>query len=99
MAGLQYNFFPTDFFYPRPSNSGAAATVDKSSSALSLQQYYFFPTDFFYPRSPQSLQLQVNNNNKQRAAPLQIKKRDFSNDLEFPTTHRRQPGVPGDKPE
>ncbi|OMO68254.1 hypothetical protein CCACVL1_20014 [Corchorus capsularis] len=35
MAGLQYNFFPTDFFYPRPAQSkpGDAA----SSTALSLQ--------------------------------------------------------------
>ncbi|PON67415.1 hypothetical protein TorRG33x02_264560 [Trema orientale] len=27
MAGLQYNFFPTDFLYPRPADSAAPKSV------------------------------------------------------------------------
>ncbi|KAI6696859.1 hypothetical protein NL676_016978 [Syzygium grande] len=27
MAGLQYSFFPTDFFYPRPSKAAASNLV------------------------------------------------------------------------
>ncbi|PRQ49685.1 hypothetical protein RchiOBHm_Chr2g0124691 [Rosa chinensis] len=48
MAGLQYNFFPTDFLYPRPqldaTNKAAAATValpplqTTTCSAADLQQ-------------------------------------------------------------
>ncbi|KAK3217970.1 hypothetical protein Dsin_011940 [Dipteronia sinensis] len=65
MAGLQYNFFPTDILYPRtsPSSSSkpAAAVVEtttpKSAAALPLDQYYFFPTDYLYPRPPPSLKL------------------------------------------
>ena len=35
MAGLQYNFFPTDFFYPRPQVAALDAT--RSQAALPLQ--------------------------------------------------------------
>ncbi|CAN0890540.1 hypothetical protein LINGRAHAP2_LOCUS16497 [Linum grandiflorum] len=37
MAGLQYNFFPTDFFYPRPA-AGAAEAGKKSSLPLQIQK-------------------------------------------------------------
>ncbi|KDP26212.1 hypothetical protein JCGZ_22458 [Jatropha curcas] len=46
-----------------------------------LQQYYFFPTDFFYPR-PQSVSVDA----AQKAGlPLQIQKRDVSDDVKRPT--------------
>jgi hypothetical protein len=35
MAGLQYNFFPTDFFYPRPKS---AASDVAGKAVLHLQQ-------------------------------------------------------------
>ncbi|KAJ0100053.1 hypothetical protein Patl1_20888 [Pistacia atlantica] len=62
MAGLQYNFFPTDFFYPRASPP-SESTAEKA--ALPSQQYYFFPTDYWYPR-PQSVQVPTN----QRVSPI-----------------------------
>ncbi|CAN0890539.1 hypothetical protein LINGRAHAP2_LOCUS16496 [Linum grandiflorum] len=38
MAGLQYNFFPTDFFYPRPASvAGAAESAGHKSSLPPLQ--------------------------------------------------------------
>ncbi|XVE95848.1 hypothetical protein REPUB_Repub02eG0169400 [Reevesia pubescens] len=36
MAGLQYNFFPTDFFYPRPAQSSTPVGFTPSA-ALSMQ--------------------------------------------------------------
>ncbi|MBA0619448.1 hypothetical protein Godav_028623, partial [Gossypium davidsonii] len=33
MAGLQYNFFPTDFFYPRPAQSTPSPAVDSTPPA------------------------------------------------------------------
>ncbi|KAM3738840.1 hypothetical protein ACB098_09G161600 [Castanea mollissima] len=36
MAGLQYNFFPTDFFYPRPKSVAIDTTTPKA--VLPLQQ-------------------------------------------------------------
>lgn len=82
MAGLQYNFFPTDFFYPRTSKPAFATAADtsaaaeKASSLPSQQQYHFFPTDYLYPR-PVSQSLIVNNSGQQRRpAPIHIKKRD-----------------------
>ena len=36
MAGLQYNFFPTDFFYPRPQS--AALDAAGKPVLLRLQQ-------------------------------------------------------------
>nr|POE99857.1 hypothetical protein CFP56_35503 [Quercus suber] len=58
MAGLQYYFFPTDFFYPRPSSANGdnaskpvlQVQTQKADSSMAGLQYYFFPTDFFYPR-------------------------------------------------
>ncbi|OAY43264.1 uncharacterized protein LOC110621673 [Manihot esculenta] len=47
-----------------------------------LQQYYFFPTDFFYPR-PQSVRVDTA---QKSALPLQIQKRDISDDLKHPTS-------------
>ncbi|XWS65374.1 hypothetical protein CRYUN_Cryun05aG0107200 [Craigia yunnanensis] len=35
MAGLQYNFFPTDFFYPRPSQPTPVGSTP--SAALTIQ--------------------------------------------------------------
>ncbi|XVE61070.1 hypothetical protein DITRI_Ditri06bG0010300 [Diplodiscus trichospermus] len=35
MAGLQYNFFPTDFFYPRPATQ-SAPVVDSTPSVVAL---------------------------------------------------------------
>ncbi|CAL1385765.1 unnamed protein product [Linum trigynum] len=32
MAGLQYNFFPTDFFYPRPKSNAGATDAGQTSS-------------------------------------------------------------------
>ncbi|CAL1352347.1 unnamed protein product [Linum trigynum] len=32
MAGLQYNFFPTDFFYPRPKSVTVATDAGQTSS-------------------------------------------------------------------
>ncbi|TXG70283.1 hypothetical protein EZV62_005218 [Acer yangbiense] len=64
MAGLQYNFFPTDILYPRTSSSSSKSvpavvetTTHKSAAALPLDQYYFFPTDYLYPRPSPSLKL------------------------------------------
>ncbi|XVF56237.1 hypothetical protein PTKIN_Ptkin06aG0102600 [Pterospermum kingtungense] len=37
MAGLQYNFFPTDFFYPRPAKSTPLVDATPSSAALTTQ--------------------------------------------------------------
>uniref|UniRef100_A0A2P2QSN7 Uncharacterized protein n=1 Tax=Rhizophora mucronata TaxID=61149 RepID=A0A2P2QSN7_RHIMU len=37
MAGLQYNFFPTDFLYPRPQSSGVDAT-QKANLPLQVQK-------------------------------------------------------------
>ncbi|KAJ9181038.1 hypothetical protein P3X46_009213 [Hevea brasiliensis] len=47
-----------------------------------LQQYYFFPTDYFYPR-PQSVRVDTA---QKSALPLQIQKRDISDDLKHPTS-------------
>ncbi|KAB2059878.1 hypothetical protein E1A91_A11G346300v1 [Gossypium mustelinum] len=33
MAGLQYNFFPTDFYYPRPAQSTPSPAVDSTPPA------------------------------------------------------------------
>ncbi|KAJ7976693.1 hypothetical protein O6P43_006442 [Quillaja saponaria] len=38
MAGLQYNFFPTDFFYPRPKTSSLDAAAQKSIVPLQTQK-------------------------------------------------------------
>lgn len=43
MAGLQYYFFPTDFFYPRPPSVNAAdgassAAATKTSAVVSAEQ-------------------------------------------------------------
>ncbi|KAL5743813.1 hypothetical protein ACOSP7_026678 [Xanthoceras sorbifolium] len=72
MAGLQYNFFPTDILYPRSSKT---VTHEEAavSATLPLQHFYFFPTDYLYPRPPPSLQSR-----------LQIKRRDASHSLELP---------------
>lgn len=84
MAGLQYNFFPTDFFYPRTSKPAFAATAaadksaaaEKASSLPSQQQYHSFPADYLHP-PPVSQSLIVNNSGQQRRpAPIRIRKRD-----------------------
>lgn len=84
MAGLQYNFFPTDFFYPRTSKPAFAATAaadtsaaaEKASSLPSQQQYHSFPADYLHP-PPVSQSLIVNNSEQQRRpAPIRIRKRD-----------------------
>ncbi|KAL9688918.1 hypothetical protein QQ045_033345 [Rhodiola kirilowii] len=31
MAGLQYNFFPTDFFYPRPTATTTTIVVEPAA--------------------------------------------------------------------
>ncbi|CAN1186179.1 hypothetical protein LINPERPRIM_LOCUS35911 [Linum perenne] len=36
MAGLQYNFFPTDFFYPRPKSVAGTADAAALKSSLPL---------------------------------------------------------------
>ncbi|KAJ7976694.1 hypothetical protein O6P43_006443 [Quillaja saponaria] len=38
MAGLQYNFFPTDFFYPRPKMSTLDAAAQKAIVPLETQK-------------------------------------------------------------
>ncbi|OAY43263.1 hypothetical protein MANES_08G055300v8 [Manihot esculenta] len=47
-----------------------------------LQQYYFFPTDFFYPR-PQSVRVDTA---QKSGLPLQIQKRDTSDDRQHSTS-------------
>ncbi|XP_038697921.1 uncharacterized protein LOC119995480 [Tripterygium wilfordii] len=68
MAGLQWNFFPTDILYPKTQTSGTETTTlkvavplqtqkrdhDEGSNRNGLLQYNFFPTDFFYPKPPQA---------------------------------------------
>ncbi|GMY19091.1 hypothetical protein FCV25MIE_14330 [Fagus crenata] len=38
MAGLQYNFFPTDFFYPRPQPVALDATHGQASLPLQIHK-------------------------------------------------------------
>ncbi|KAJ7976696.1 hypothetical protein O6P43_006445 [Quillaja saponaria] len=38
MAGLQYNFFPTDFFYPRPNTSSLDAAAQRAIFPLQTQK-------------------------------------------------------------
>ncbi|KAK2651963.1 hypothetical protein Ddye_011819 [Dipteronia dyeriana] len=86
MAGLQYNFFPTDILYPRASSKSVAAVVETTTeksaaaaaaaAALPLDQYYFFPTDYLYPRPSPSLKLDATRSR-------QIKSKDK---LPLPTT-------------
>ena len=38
MAGLQYNFFPTDFFYPRPQPVALDATRSQASLPLQIHK-------------------------------------------------------------
>ncbi|KAJ4706290.1 hypothetical protein OWV82_019961 [Melia azedarach] len=71
---LQYNFFPTDFFYPR-SSSTKSVDVEATEKLSKFQQsYYFFPTDFFYPRPVPVQSLKVDNKSMQQGAASPISK-------------------------
>ncbi|KAG6769137.1 hypothetical protein POTOM_024753 [Populus tomentosa] len=65
MAGLQYNFFPTDFFYPRPQtvkvDTAAAATQKSAALPLQIQEREVMITGDLKPKHhPASLVLHNN---------------------------------------
>ncbi|KAM6568194.1 hypothetical protein CsatB_016179 [Cannabis sativa] len=45
MAGLQYNFFPTDFFYPRPASTSTATAEPLPTSVVQIRRPDVITTD------------------------------------------------------
>ncbi|KAJ0809045.1 hypothetical protein HanPI659440_Chr01g0010271 [Helianthus annuus] len=79
MAGLQYNFFPTDFLYPQPTKKASDVTapqviVTNNKKPKAGLQYNFFPTDFLYPQPTKKVsdvttpQVIVTNNKKPKVS-------------------------------
>lgn len=83
MAGLQYNFFPTDFFYPRPQTvkvDTAATTTQKSAALpLQIQEREVMITDDLKPKHhPASLVLHNNKHGHKIGTPMNKRTAWFS---------------------
>ncbi|KAG5242591.1 hypothetical protein OIU76_010492 [Salix suchowensis] len=73
MAGLQYNFFPTDFYYPRPQAvkvDTAIPTQKSSALPLQIQKREVAITDDDKLHHPTGLVIQNNRRGNQIGSPM-----------------------------
>ncbi|XVE95847.1 hypothetical protein REPUB_Repub02eG0169300 [Reevesia pubescens] len=83
MAGLQYNFFPTDFYYPRPQSVPANVAARVAGVTVQTQKKEVSSDDLEWPKSIGFKVHQANNTQGSKAAGVSMHISDQNQDTAY----------------